>query len=44
MRGSVRLLGIDPGLRPEQQSVETFVNLTNALGIDGEYREAKLDC
>ena len=41
---ALKQCGIDPGWRPEQLSVETFVNLTNALGIAGEYRKAKLGC
>ena len=34
---------IDPGWRPEQLSVEAFVDLANALGIDENGRVAKLD-
>ena len=41
---ALKQCGIDPGCRPEQLSVETFVNLTNALGIDGEDRELQPDC
>ena len=41
---ALKQCGIDPGWRPEQLSVETFVNLTNALGIDDKDREPQPDC
>jgi 16S rRNA (adenine1518-N6/adenine1519-N6)-dimethyltransferase len=40
---ALKQCGIDPGWRPEQLSVEAFVGLANALGIDGNGRVAKWD-
>jgi 16S rRNA (adenine1518-N6/adenine1519-N6)-dimethyltransferase len=40
---ALKQCGIDPGWRPEQLSVEAFVDLANALGIDENGRVAKLD-